>query len=249
MDEYGPATYGDKIAGIYDNLFAIGRPDPGTSVAVLAELAGNGPVLELGIGTGRLALPLAERGIEIHGIDASEAMLEQLREKPGGADVPVTVGNFKDVPVEGEYALVFVAYNTFFGLASQDEQVRCFENVAAHLSRDGTFVIEAFVPDMTRWNRNQTVEATAVHADRVAIEVSRHDPVEQRIVSHQVVIADGGAKLYPVQVRYAWPSELDLMARLAGLVLRERWANWKREPFTSDSTGHVSVYEKNSMAS
>jgi SAM-dependent methyltransferase len=239
VTDYDAATYGDRIAEVYDEWFAI-PADTEDSVALLSGLAGAGPVLELGIGTGRVALPLARRGHEVHGIDASEAMVEKLRARTG--EIPVTIGDFAELDIEGEFSLVYVVFNTFFALLSQEDQVRCFSNVAGRLRKEGVFVIEAFVPDMTRWDRDQRIEAHRVGTDSVVLGVSMHDPVEQRVASNHLVVSGAGAKLYPVRLRYAWPSELDLMARLAGLRLRERWGGWQREPFTGSSAKHVSVY-------
>jgi SAM-dependent methyltransferase len=241
MNFYADETYGERVAGVYDEWYAEFNP---LAIDALAELAQNGRALELGIGTGRIALPLSERNVEVHGIDAASSMISRLRSKPGGAFIPVTKGSFADVSVDGEFALVYVVFNTFFALASQDEQVRCFRNVAAHLSPGGCFVIEAFVPDITRFDHGQTNWATKVTEDRVELDVGRHDAATQKVVSQKVVITDGNVRLYPVQIRYAWPSELDLMAQLAGLRLRERWSNWRREPFTSESGMHISIYQK-----
>jgi SAM-dependent methyltransferase len=240
-DDYGPSTYGDRIADVYDQWFSV-PVDTDEAVAFLADLAGAGPVLELGIGTGRLAVPLKERGLEVHGIDSSEAMVAKLRQKPGGADVPVTIGDFADVAVEGSYGLVFVAFNTLFGLLTQDDQVRCFQNVADHLTADGVFVVQAFVPDLARFDRNQRIQTEGVGTDSLIIGANEHDPVHQRVRSVHAVLIESGTRLYPVRLRYAYPSELDLMARLAGLRLRERWEDWTRTPFTPSSEGHVSVY-------
>jgi SAM-dependent methyltransferase len=243
VSDYGPSTYGDRIAGIYDRYL-----DPSitasTPVAVdfLAGLVGSGRALELGIGTGRLALPLAERGVHVHGIDASEAMLERLRAKPGGTDIAVTVGDFGDVAVDGAFELIYVVFNTFFGLLSQERQVACFANVAEHLTVDGVFVIEAFVPDPTLYDRGQRLSTTRVEAERVQLNASRLDPLTQRVTSQHILISAEGIMLLPVQLRYAWPSELDLMARLSGLRLRERFGGWQREPFTAASGSHISVY-------
>lgn len=243
MSDYDAASYGDKIADVYDEWYA--QLDTSGAVDFLAELAGPGPVLELGIGTGRLALPLAERGVEVHGIDASEAMVAKLREKPGGDRIRVTMGDFADLEVEGRFPLIAVAFSTFFSLLSQEEQVRCFRNVALHLSDDGLLVIEAFIPDVSRFDRQQRVSASRVSSgDEIMLEVSQHHPVEQRVDSHHVVVSEAGIKMYPVKVRYAYPAELDLMAQLAGLRLRERWGNWRREPFSASSIWHVSVYER-----
>src|SRR5829696_1996192 len=241
MKGYEPETYGERIAARYDDLYA--ELDPTDAVEAIARLAGaRGPVLELAIGTGRIALPLAERGVEVHGVDVSEAMVARLRSKAGGAEIPVTMGNFADVPVEGRYAVVFVAFNTFFGLTTQDEQVRCFENVAAHLAEEGVFALEVFVPDVTRFDRNQRVSATTVELDEVQLEATSYDPVAQRSTSQHVFLSSRGVELYPVVVRFAWPAELDLMARLAGLRVRERWGGWDGRPFTAESGHHVSIY-------
>jgi SAM-dependent methyltransferase len=243
MADYEASTYGERIAEVYDRLPHLPR-DTDAAVGFLAGLAGAGPVLELGIGTGRLALPLAARGLAVHGIDASPAMVARLRAKPGGERIPVTLGDFKDVAADGRFALIFVAFNTFFGLPSQEDQVRCFAAVAEHLTPGGVFVLEAFVPDPTLFDHGQRVEVTDVEADRVYLAASVHDAVEQRARSMHVVLSADGVRLYPVQVRYAWPSELDLMARLAGLRRRERWGGWSRQAFTARSPAHVSVYER-----
>jgi SAM-dependent methyltransferase len=241
MQDYGPETYGDRIAPLYDELYER-ELDTEAAVDALARLAGPGPVLELAIGTGRVAVPLAQRGIDVRGIDASEAMVARLRAKPGGADIPVTMGDFADVGADGPFSLVYVTFNTIFALLTQDDQVRCFRNVAARLADGGRFVIEAFVPDLARFDRGQRIGVSAVRLDRVDLDVSRHDAVNQRVDSQHIFVTDQGMQLAPVSLRYAWPSELDLMARLAGLQLVDRWGGWHGEPFTNASTGHVSVY-------
>jgi SAM-dependent methyltransferase len=238
---YDITTYGERMAEVYDQWPGLPQ-NTDAIVACLTRLAGGGPILELGIGTGRIALPLAQRGLQVHGIDASPGMVAQLRAKPGGKHIPVTIGNFADMAVEGRFRLILVVFNTFFGLLSQDDQVRCFVGVAQHLADDGVFVLEAFVPDLLRYDRGQRVGAAGVETDRIRLEASVHDPVQQRVVSQHVVLSEQGIRLYPVQLRYAWPSELDLMARLAGLRLRHRWAGWAQEPFTATSGNHVSVY-------
>lgn len=240
MNFYSDETYGERVAGVYDDWHS--EYDP-LMIDALAELAQDGKALELGIGTGRIALPLSARNVEVHGIDAAPSMISRLRSKPGADRITVTQGSFADVSVEGEFALVYVVFNTFFALSSQEEQVRCFRNVAAHLSPGGCFVIEAFVPDLTRFDHGQANWATKVTEDLVELDVGRHDQATQRVVSQKVVITDGNVRLYPVQIRYAWPSELDLMAQLAGMRLRERWSSWKREPFTSESGKHISIYQ------
>lgn len=242
MEGYGAPTFGDRAAEVYDELLAVRGTDPDAAADLLAELAGPGPALELAIGTGRIALPLADRGVEVHGIDASEAMVARMREKPGGADIPVTIGDFADVGVDGRYPLVFVVFNTFFALMTQEDQLRCFANVAEHLAEHGSFVIEAFVPDLTRFDRGQRVHAQSVELERAELELSVHDAVAQTVRSQLVVVTAEGMRLVPIFIRYAWPSELDLMARLAGLRLAERWAGWGREPFDGSSGMHVSVY-------
>ena len=243
MEGYGPATYGDRIADVYDGFYDF-KLDTEGALETLADLAGAGPVLELAIGTGRLALPLAERGLEVHGIDASEAMLARLRSKPGGDVIPVTIGNFADVGVDGRFSLIFVAFNTFFGLTTQDDQLRCFANAAAHLADGGVFAIEVFFPDLCRFDRGQRTQTTLVDTGRVLLDASTHDALEQRIDSQQILVTDEGMRLFPVSIRYAFPPELDLMARLAGLELKSRWGSWRREPFTAGSSHHVSVYRR-----
>jgi SAM-dependent methyltransferase len=241
--EYDASTYGERIADVYDQWHRVPK-NADAVVAFLGGLAGRGPVLELGIGTGRIALPLAQRGLEVHGIDASPSMVAKLRAKPGGERIPVAIGDFASIPGEGRFSLVFVVFNTFFGLLTQEAQVGCFEAVARHLTDEGLFVIEAFVPDLSRFDRGQRVEALSVDPDVVILETSVHDRVAQRVVSQQVLLSNRGAQLYPVELRYAWPSELDLMARLAGLRLRTRWGGWSGEPFSAASASHVSVYER-----
>jgi len=240
MNSYSHETYGERVAGVYDEWHS---DYDASAIDMLAELAGGGKALELGIGTGRIALPLSSRGIDVHGIDAAPSMISRLRSKPGSERLTVTQGDFAEVVVQQEFALIYIVFNTFFALPSQEAQVQCFRNVAAHLSDDGCFVIEAFVPDQTRFEGGQVNWATKVTTDVVELDVGQHDPVTQRVVSQKVVITDGSVRLYPVQIRYVWPAELDLMAQLAGLRLRERWSGWKREPFTSQSTKHISVYE------
>lgn len=217
--------------------------DPDACVDRLVELVGGGPVLELGVGTGRIALPLAGRGLEVHGIDASPAMLERLRAKPGADRVHTHLGDMGEVAVDGEFPLVFIAVNTIFMLASQDQQVGCFRAVARRLAPGGRFVVEAQVPDRALYATRQDVRAQRVEADSVVLVARRFDPVTQRMDSQQVQFGEGGVRLVPGVLRYAWPAELDLMARLAGLRLAQRWGGWLREPFTATSNLHVSVYE------
>jgi SAM-dependent methyltransferase len=238
---YDPSTYGEQIAGVYDTWF--GAFDP-AAIDTLHALAGAGPALELGIGTGRIALPLSECGLTVHGIDASPAMVDRLRAKPGGDQIPVALGDFADVGVDGVFSLIYVVFNTFFALLTQDDQVRCFQNVARRLAPDGVFVIEAFVPDVARYSGGQTFRTVDVTTQSARLEATRHDPVQQRVTSQHIVLTEQGMRLYPVQLRYAWPSELDLMARLAGMHLRERWGGWENDAFTTNSPRHISVYAR-----
>ena len=243
MERYEPATYGDRIATVYDVLYPPG-PDAEEAAELLATLAGSGRALELGIGTGRVALPLVARGVNVHGIDVSEAMAAELRAKPGGDRIPVTIGDFTRVPAEGTFELIFVAFNTFFVLMTQDAQVQCFRSVADHLAPGGAFVIEAFVPDPARFDRGQRTGTSFLGGDWIILESTVHDAVAQRVRSVHTFISAQETRLYPLELRYAWPAELDLMARLAGLTLEHRWSGWHREPFTSVSRAHVSVYVK-----
>lgn len=242
MDGYEASTYGDRIAGVYDSWHSTMAQDTQGAVGFLKELAGSGPVLELAIGTGRIALPLSNEGVEVHGIDASEAMVSKLREKPGASAIQVTMGDFADVEVEGSYRLAFVVFNTFFALLTQEDQIRCMRNVGDHLAEGGAFVVEVFVPDLSRFDRGQRTETTAVDTTTVRTVHSTLDLASQRIDSLLVETSAEGTQTYPVSLRYAWPSELDLMAQIAGLRLRERWSDWSRSPFDSASSRHVSVY-------
>jgi SAM-dependent methyltransferase len=237
-----PAFYGDRWAAVYDDHHE--QIDPGPAVEFLAGLAGDGRVLELAIGTGRVALPLAARGISVEGVDASAAMVERLRAKPGGESIPVTVGDMAEVPVSGRFRLVYLVVNTLFGLLSQERQAQCFGNVARALEPGGMFVIECFVPDLARFDRDQRVQARSVTGNSAVIEVSRHDKVQQRITSQVITIDGEGMQLRPVVIRYSWPAELDLMAGQAGLRLAARYADWDRGPFSSASSSHISVYQR-----
>jgi SAM-dependent methyltransferase len=213
-------------------------------VELLAELSGGGPVLEFGIGTGRLALPLAARGIAVSGIDGSPEMVEELRTKPGGADLPVVVGNFAETRVEGEFALVVLAYNTVFALPDQRAQVDVFRNAATHLAPGGRFVVEAWVPDPGAFRGGRAVRIVAIGEHEVQLEAAEVFPADQTMRTAKIRLADGGVRLLPAVHRYAWPAELDLMAELAGLAREHRWSDWSRAPFTDSSTTHLSVYRR-----
>ena len=212
------------------------------AVDFLAELAGEGAALELGIGTGRIALPLSQRGVHVHGIELSPAMVEQLRAKPGADDIGVTIGDFATTKVDGTFTLAYLVFNTITNLTTQDEQVECFRNVAAHLQPGGRFVIEVFIPVLQRLPPGETVRAFTVSPTRLGFD--QYDVATQILFSHHYWVVDGRLEVFSAPYRYVWPSELDLMARLAGMTLRERWSGWERQPFTSDSTTHVSVWEK-----
>jgi SAM-dependent methyltransferase len=240
-DDYDPTVYGAAIADDYDEVY--GALETDRAVAFLAGLAGAGPVLELGIGTGRLALPLAARGLRVHGVEASPAMAEKMRTKPGGDGIDVTIGNFASVVVDERFTLVVLAFNTIFALPDQDAQVDVFENAARHLHPGGRFVVEAWVPDVARFHRGQAVWPRHIGSAHVSFEVAALDPVRQLMQTTQVRAGPDGVRLYPANHRYAWPSELDLMARVAGMRLEHRYADWDRSPFTASTMTHVSVYE------
>lgn len=241
MRGFDPAkSFGPRVAAAYDDYL---RGDEAETIDFLARQARGGPVLELAIGTGRIGLPLAQRGIAVSGVELSEAMVAQLRRKPGGTEIPVTIGDFADVPVDGEFRLIFVVYNTIYNLLTQDDQVRCFQNVAKHLTSDGVFVIEAGMPTDYACTRNkQYVDAERVELDAVTLDVARFDIATQLLDESHIRISEEGITLSPIVTRYIWPSEMDLMARIAGLRLHARYGGWLREPFTGSSERHVSVY-------
>jgi SAM-dependent methyltransferase len=234
-------SYGDAIADIYDDFHPI---DPAAAVDFLSAHARGGSVLELGVGTGRVALPLAALGLAVHGVDASDAMLDQLRAKPGADRVALSKGDFGETHAGDGFALAYVVFNTFFALASFEAQKRCFHNVAKQLRPGGRFVLEVFVPDLARFPDGQALRPGRIEADRLVLEATRHDKMTQTLDAQLVLITTDGIRLVPIKLRYAWPSELDLMAELAGLRFVERWGSFRKDPFTAASTQHVSVYEK-----
>jgi SAM-dependent methyltransferase len=240
VKDYEPImSFGEDIAEAYDDA---PRGDEDAAVAFLEGLAGRGPALELAVGTGRIALPLAAKGVRVDGIDISPAMVARLRDKPGGDRIPVTVGDFGDAPVPGTCRLIYVVFNTLFNLLTQEDQVRCFENLAAHLTDDDSFVIEAGSPAAHyRLRNDQYLDAESIEVDAVRLDLLRHDPAKQTIDESHVSISGDGVRLNPIVQRYAWPAELDLMARITGLRLKERWDGWNREPFTN-KRNVVSVY-------
>jgi SAM-dependent methyltransferase len=236
--------FDEPVAARYDEsaaeMFAPAIVEP--AVDVLAELAGTGRALELGIGTGRIALPLARRGVPVHGIELSKAMVARLKAKPGGEDIGVTIGDFATTAVEGTFSLAYVVFNTILNLTTQAEQVQCFRNVAAHLDPGGCFVIEVLVPDLRRLPPGETARVFHVSENRWGID--EYDVATQGLTSHHFEVVDQRLERTSMPFRYAWPSELDLMAQLAGMELRARWAGWKREPFTGESRMHISIWAK-----
>ena len=243
MDDDG--YFGEPVAARYDDSVddMLDRAGIDTAVDFLAELAGSGRALELGIGTGRVAVPLARRGVPVSGIDMSKAMVARLHAKPGGTDIPVTIGDFATARVDGTFSVAYLVFNTISNLTTQAAQVACFRNVAAHLAPGGCFVIEVGVPGLRRLPPGETLRA--FHLSETRWGIDEYDVATQGLTSHHLEIVDGSLERLSIPFRYAWPAELDLMAELAGMGLRERWAGWKREPFTSESRMHVSVWEKN----
>lgn len=242
MEGFDPATsFGPEVASRYDTY---PRGDEAETVDFLAGLAGEGPALELAIGTGRIALPLSQRGIRVDGIELSPDMVARMREKPGGAGVNVTMGDMARASAPGEtYPLVYLVFNTIYNILTQDDQVRCFENAARHLAPEGVFVVEAGVP--SAWlPKDQFVNVERISNDEVVLDVNRYNPVTQILDENHVSLTSDGIHLGPIVCRLIWPSEMDLMARIAGLRLRNRWGGWKGEPFTAASERHVSVYSK-----
>jgi SAM-dependent methyltransferase len=240
-----PELYFDeRIARRYEvywpEIFEPAAIDP--VVDFLAELAGTGAALELGVGTGRIALPLSRRGIRVHGIELSPAMIERLRAESGADSVGVTIGDFATTRVDGTFTLAYLVRNTITNLTSQDEQVDCFRNVAAHLEPGGRFVIEVYIPELRRLPPGETIHVFRATSTHLGFE--EYDVAKQIAVSHHYWVIDGQLETFSTPHRFVWPTELDLMARIAGMTLRERWSGWTREPFTSDSRSHVSVWEK-----
>jgi SAM-dependent methyltransferase len=238
--------FGEGVAERYDEshapMFDPDVVDP--AVDFLADLAGDGPALELGIGTGRIALPLARRGIDVHGIELSEAMIEQLRSKAGGEDIGVTIGDFSTATVDRVFSLAYLVFNTINNLTTQDAQVACFQNAARHLEPGRCFVIDVGVPSLRRLPYGERFRAFDVSPTYLGID--EFDVASQGLVSHHFRAVDGRFEKRSIPFRYVWPSELDLMARLAGMTLRERWSDWRRAPFINESTKHISVWERTS---
>jgi SAM-dependent methyltransferase len=236
--------FGEPLAARYDETSAW-MFDPAVvepAVDVLASLAGDGAALELGIGTGRIALPLAARGVRVRGIDLSEAMVARLRAKPGGEAIDVAIGDFATTAVEETFSLAYLVFNTIMNLTTQDAQVACFRNVARHLAPGGHFVIEVGVPQLQRLPPGERFRPFHVGSEHVGFD--EYEPAEQGLVSHHYRIGPDRCEAVAMPFRYVWPAELDLMAQLAGMRLEARWGDWDRQPFTSESAKHVSVWEK-----
>jgi len=236
--------FDEAVAARYDDTYDY-QNDPavvGPVVDLVAELAGDGRALELGVGTGRIALPLAQRGVSVHGIELSRAMADRLRAKPGADAVDVTIGDMAATRVEGSFRVAYIVVNTIMNLTSQEAQAACFRNVAAHLEPGGCFVMEVLVPELQRLPPGDTHRVFS--ADERHWGIDQYDVARQGLISHHFIQVDGHLERRSIPFRYVWPSELDLMAQLAGMRLRDRWSGWQREPFTSDSTKHVSVWEK-----
>jgi SAM-dependent methyltransferase len=238
--------FDEPVAARYDESAEIAEMfDPGVVdpvVDFLVELAGRGHALELGIGTGRIALPLAQRGVPVHGIELSRAMVARLRAKPGGEDIGVTIGDFATTTVDGTFSVAYLVFNTIGNLTTQAAQVACFRNVAAHLEPGGCFVIEVGLPELQRLPPGETLRVFDLNETHWGVD--EYDVARQGLVSHHLELAGDSVERVSMPFRYVWPAELDLMAQLAGMLLRERWSGWKREPFTSESRSHVSVWEK-----
>jgi SAM-dependent methyltransferase len=234
--------FGEQVAERYDDPAGEMQAAIDPAIDLLVELAGTGAALEFGIGTGRLALPLSRRGVPVHGIDLSPAMLARLAAKPGAERIGVTTGDFAHARVSGSFTLAYLVFNTIMNLTSQDEQVACFDNAAAHLSAGGHFVVEVMVPDLQRLPPGETVRPFTVSDTRLGFD--SYDVASQRLVSHHYHWDGDRLERSAIPFRYVWPAELDLMARLAGMTLLHRWSDWHRSPFTSDSRAHLSVWQK-----
>ena len=234
--------FGEAVAARYDedDMFEPRYVQP--AVRFLADLAAGGAALELGIGTGRIALPLSETGVPVHGIDLSEAMVGRLRAKPGAERIQATIGDFAHTRVPGEFALVYLVYNTIGNLTSQDEQVACFQNAADHLESGGHFVIEVGIPDLQRVAPGE--KYYPFHISDSHLGFDEYDVVNQGLISHHYNVENGEIQRKSIPFRYVWPAELDLMARLAGMTRRARWADWDCTPFTAESRKHISVWQK-----
>ena len=242
MKQFGPSTFGELNADEYDALHNPGTTDD--CVSLIADLTGQGDILELAIGTGRIALPLAQRGLKVSGFDASPQMLDILKGKPGGADIPTWVAEMASFDLGQTFDFAFLVFNTLYNLTTQDEQLRCFQRVSEHLKPGGNFLVEAFMPNREGFENNQAVRTKHVDYDKVWLEAVQHDPIAQRLNYQRIRISQQGTELKPLPMRYVWPAELDLMARLAGLSPVAHWGGWHKQPLTRDSDFYVIVYQR-----
>lgn len=239
-----PSLYGDTLADVYDDLYG-GAAAP-LAIEAMADLIGQGRALELGIGTGRFAIPLHDRGIKLHGVDASQRILDKLQDKLEGRVIPVTLADFANLPQipTAPFDLAFCTFSSFFLLLTQKEQITCFQSTARLLGSKGRLVLELFNPDVSRYGKEQPVYVGGFERNEIMLEASRHDPVQQRVSCRFMRFRDGQFSVVPVELRYAWPSEIDLMAALAGMKLVERWSGWDRAPFYAGAFKHISIYQK-----
>ncbi len=235
--------YAQLYADQYDVLFG-DRDNPDVVTRRIRDLAAGGAVLEFGVATGRIALPLAAAGVEVHGIDYCEEMLSNLRSRPGGERIPVTLGDFRHVLVDRPFSVVLALFCTLFMVTTQEDQIRCFENAARHLRPGGLFIVEGFVHDRARFVKGQHIQVKELEANSVSIQVSCHDALQQHLDTQRIGLSPAGIKLMPNRLRYIWPSELDLMGRIAGFRLRERWSDWYGGRFTADSEQYIAIYER-----
>ena len=245
MKGFGPESFGDFNAEGYDDWY--GNPSvelTEKTVNVLVELAEGGAILELAVGTGRVAIPLANKGLYVSGIEASSKMIAKLKEKPGSSELVVIQGNMAEFNIDASYKLIFLVFNTLFNLNSQKEQARCFNTVSKHLDKGGKFLIETYVPEPEHYEKGENLKTVHISLDRTVIEACMHDVNKQTVDYQYIEITEQGIRMHPLPIRYSWPSEIDLMAENAGLKLFQRWADWQKTPFTSSSKSHISVYIK-----
>jgi SAM-dependent methyltransferase len=240
--DFDPAAYGKFAAENYDRLHD--DLDSAPAARLLTELAGGGRIVEFGIGTGRLALPLAANGLEIHGIEGSAAMADRLRDKPGGQGIPVQIGDFSTASAGEGFALAFLVINTIYALPSQQAQVQCFRNAAQHLHEGGLFLVEAWVPDIGAFRNGTATRPVRVSDGHIELEIATIDPAQQTMQTNKLHVTETGTQLIPANHRYAWPAEMDLMAQIAGMTLAHRWEDWTKTPFTRHSMSHISVWQK-----
>jgi SAM-dependent methyltransferase len=241
MEKYDKSTYGDTIAEVYDVWYS--KFDENI-IDRLFELAPKGSAFELGIGTGRIAIPLMKRGLTVEGIDSSRLMVNRLKRKKSGKDISVQIGDFSNFKSKKKYDLVYIVFNTLFGLTSLEDQINCFKSVYAILKPNGKFVVEAFVPDLNRFDMGQTIRTSDITDDNIIVECAKHDSANQMVVSHLLRFSEKGTKIYPNKLRYAWPFEIELMGRLTGFQLTDRWGDWQKRAFNSSSSFHVSIFNK-----